>query len=105
MNPTRKPRTHPSLSPARKATARRPAMRALRKRGFTLVEVAISLVLLSLATVGVFSVLKQQIEQHRIADTNATLQKARDALLAYVTANGRLPCPAQPGTRGVESTI
>ncbi|HYB50969.1 MAG TPA: prepilin-type N-terminal cleavage/methylation domain-containing protein [Burkholderiaceae bacterium] len=71
--------------------------------GFTLVEIAISLVLLSLAAVGVFAILEQQIEQHRISDTNATLLKAHDAVLSFVTAYGRLPCPAVVGSNGAES--
>jgi len=72
-------------------------------RGFTLVEIAISLVLLALAAVGVFAVLTQQIEQHRISDTNVTLLKVHDALLSFVTGYGRLPCPAQAGTNGAEA--
>jgi len=81
----------------------RPAGAPLCQRGFTLVEIAISLVLLALAAVGVFAVLEQQIEQHRISDTNATLLKAHDALLSFVTAYGRLPCPAVAGSNGAES--
>ncbi|HYA66943.1 MAG TPA: prepilin-type N-terminal cleavage/methylation domain-containing protein [Burkholderiaceae bacterium] len=76
---------------------------ARRERGFTLVEIAISLVLLALAAVGVFAILEQQIEQHRISDTNATLLKAHDAVLSFVTGYGRLPCPAVAGSNGAES--
>ncbi|SPE22992.1 conserved hypothetical protein [Burkholderiales bacterium] len=76
---------------------------SLRQLGFTLVEIAIGLVILALAAVGVFEVLTQQIEQHRISDTNATLLKAHDALLSFVTAYGRLPCPAQANSNGAEA--
>ena len=91
--------SHPGIE--RGSAARGAAAPA--QRGFTLVEVAISLILLALAAVGVFSVLTQQIEQHRISDTNDTLAKASDALLSFVTANGYLPCPAIAASNGVES--
>jgi len=77
--------------------------RCPRPRGFSLVEVAISLVLLGLAAVGVFAVLKNQIEQHRISETRDILGQSRDALLSYVTGYGRLPCPATAASRGVEA--
>jgi len=80
-----------------------PAARTARSRGFTLVEVAISLVLLGLAATGIFAVLNQQVEQRRIADTNAALASARDALLSFLTTYGRLPCPAQSTTNGLEA--
>jgi hypothetical protein len=38
-----------------------------------------------------------------MAETDAVLAKANDALLAYVTAYGRLPCPAVAGSNGAEA--
>jgi len=78
-----------------------PAIRR-RPRGITLVEVAISLVLLALATGTVVAVLHQQLVQRKMSDTDAVLVQAHDALLAYVTTYGYLPCPATANTQGRE---
>ena len=67
-----------------------------------MVEVAISLVLLALAAGGIVAVLRQQLEQRKIADTAAILASANDALLAFVTTYGYLPCPAIAASNGVE---
>ena len=98
-----RPRCGSNPHEMRHAVRARRARTLVPARGFTLVEIAISLVLLALAAVGVFAILEEQIEQHRISDTNATIQKARDALLAFVTGYGRLPCPAVAGSNGAES--
>jgi type II secretory pathway pseudopilin PulG len=71
--------------------------------GFTLVETAISLVLLALATATVVTVLQQQITQHKMTETDAILASARDALLNFETAYGYLPCPATAATNGQEA--
>lgn len=73
-----------------------------RQRGFTLIEVAVAMLIMGLITVGIVSTLTQQAEQRRIVETRTTLAKARDALLAFVTVNGRLPCPATAATAGAE---
>ncbi len=92
---------HACLTPRREP--RRPAAHPLR--GFTMVEVAISLVLLALAAGGIVAVLRQQIEQRKIADTAAILGSANDALLAFVTTYGYLPCPAISAGNGVEWVV
>jgi len=76
-----------------------------RGRGFTLIEVAISLVLLALASGVIVAVLRQQLEQRKMADTATILDSAHDALLAYVTTYGYLPCPAIAATNGVENAV
>lgn len=70
--------------------------------GFTLIEVSIALVIMALITVGIVSTISQQAEQRRIVETRTTIAKARDALLAFVTVNGRLPCPASATSAGAE---
>jgi prepilin-type N-terminal cleavage/methylation domain-containing protein len=72
-------------------------------RGFTLIEVAISMVILGLVMTGLVVSLVQQLQQRRLLDTRTTLAQANDALLAFVTANGRLPCPATAASNGIES--
>jgi len=46
-----------------------------------------------------------QMDSIAISETQRRLNDARDALLGYAAANGRLPCPAIGGTTGVESPL
>jgi prepilin-type N-terminal cleavage/methylation domain-containing protein len=71
--------------------------------GFTLVEVAISMVILGLVLTGLVVALSQQIQQRHLLDTRTTLQQANEALVSFVVANERLPCPAVAASNGVES--
>jgi prepilin-type N-terminal cleavage/methylation domain-containing protein len=73
-------------------------------RGFTLIEVAISMVILGLVMTGLVLSLSQQLQQRRLLDTRTTLAEANDALIAFVTANARLPCPAVAASNGLEAT-
>lgn len=73
--------------------------------GFTLVEMAIVLLIMGLLLGGGLSVIGAQIDQQRIKDTQKTLDDARDALLGFAIANGRLPCPATAATNGIESPV
>lgn len=84
-------------------TNRRPLRRA--SRGFSLIEIAIGMVIMGLSAAGLIMVLNKQSEQRRLVETRAALHQARDALLAFVAANGRLPCPAVAATAGQESTV
>jgi prepilin-type N-terminal cleavage/methylation domain-containing protein len=72
-------------------------------QGFTLIEVAISMVILGLVLTGLVVALSQQIQQRHLLDTRTTLQEASEALVAFVVANARLPCPAVAGSNGQES--
>ena len=74
-----------------------------RHRGFTLVEIAISLVVLGLVLGGLVVALSQQLQQSYLLNTRTALNQANEALLAYVVANARLPCPAVAGSNGLES--
>lgn len=47
--------------------------------------------------------LSAQQEAAASAETQRRLNDARDALLGFAAANGRLPCPATPGTTGAEA--
>lgn len=62
--------------------------------GFTLTEVAIVLVIVGFLLGGVMMTLSAQMEQRKWNDTQSQLESARDAILGYAIANGRLPCPA-----------
>ena len=82
-----KPITRPSNSP----------------RGFTLVELAVVLVIVSLLAGGLMMSIGAQVDQRSRNETQQTLQDARDALLGYAAshsaADGKpyLPCPDTDG--------
>lgn len=81
----------------------RPGPPLRRQRGISLIEVSIALTIIALSTVGIVAALAQQAEQRRLAETRSTLNLARDALLSFVTVNGRLPCPATSASGGQEA--
>lgn len=74
----------------------------VRYRGFSLVEMAIVLVIVGLALGAGLSVLSGQIEQKKINETQKVLEEARDALIGFAIVNGRLPRPATVLNNGVE---
>lgn len=62
--------------------------------GFTLVELAVALMIIALL-LGMFVVpLGTQMDNQRIAETQRQLELAREAVLGFAVAQGRLPCPA-----------
>lgn len=71
---------------------------SLKTSGFTLVEMAIVLVIVGLLLGGLLMPLSTQIEQRRIGETQKALEEIKEALLGFVIANGRLPCPAPATT-------
>ena len=74
-----------------------------RQRAFSLVEMAVVLAIVGfLITMGMYT-LSAQAEQRAREQTSRTLEQAREALLGYAVANGRLPCPASPTSNGMES--
>lgn len=65
-------------------------------RGFTLVEMAIVLVIVGLLLGGLLMPLSTQIEQRRISETQKAMEEIKEALMGFAIANNRLPCPADP---------
>ncbi len=83
-----------------------PSLAPLRKHGgFSLIELAIVLIIVSLLAGGLMMTLSAQQENSAIAETQRRLTEARDALLGFAAANGRLPCPAAPSTSGTEAPV
>ncbi|MGB5082482.1 MAG: prepilin-type N-terminal cleavage/methylation domain-containing protein [Burkholderiales bacterium] len=79
------------------------AGREARQRGFTLAEVAIVVLIVGLLLGGLLGTYSSQVELSRIAETRRTLETARDALIGFAAANGRLPCPANAASNGAEA--
>ena len=73
-----------------------------RLQGFTLVELAIVLIIFSLLVGSMLITLSAQQDITSIKETEQRLNDIRDALVGYATAQRRLPCPASPGTTGIE---
>ena len=79
------------------------------QRGFTLIEMAIVLVIMTILIGGLAVPLSAQIQARRIAETNKTLEEAREAIIGYAmshksTDDNRpyLPCPDSDGD-GIEN--
>lgn len=75
------------------------------QRGFTLLELAVVTVIIALLTGGALAMVERQMQRTRVADTQARLELARNALLDFLALYGRLPCPATDSSHGVESPL
>lgn len=65
-----------------------------RSKGFTLVELAVALLIVGLLMASALIPLSAQIEVRNVADTRRTVDQVKDAIIGFAQANGRLPCPA-----------
>ncbi|MDP3287501.1 MAG: prepilin-type N-terminal cleavage/methylation domain-containing protein, partial [Methyloversatilis sp.] len=54
-----------------------------RQRGFTLIEIAVVLTIVALLSVGAIAALQLAMLRTRIADTQAALREAREAVVAF----------------------
>jgi type II secretory pathway pseudopilin PulG len=71
--------------------------------GFTLVEIAIVLMIVALFIGALLVPLSAQVTQRRTDETVRALNDISEALIGYAAANGRLPCPASMTSLGQES--
>jgi len=69
-----------------------------RPAGFTLVELAVAMVIIGLLLAAAMIPLSTQVELRSTADTRRTLDQIKEAIIAFAQANGRLPCPARGQT-------
>ena len=83
--------TIPANSDLMVATAKR------SQRGFSLVEIAVVLVIVGLALGTGIAILQSQIKQGQIDASKERAAVIQKALTAYVALNNRMPCPAAPG--------
>lgn len=62
--------------------------------GFSLVEMAIVLMIVGLLLGGLIPTLSAQMETQHISETRRQMNEIREALTGFALINGRLPCPA-----------
>lgn len=74
-------------------------------KGFTLIEMAVVLIIVSLILGGLLMPLSTQMEMRANQDTVKRIEEAKEALIGFSLANGRLPCPASNTSNGVEDPI
>ncbi len=84
----------------RKLLDQRASARA--SRGFTLVEMAMVLVIMGLLLGGGLTLLSTQIEQQKVKGTERQLAEVKEALIGFAMVNARLPCPAISAVNGLE---
>ena len=71
--------------------------------GYSLVELAVVMLIVSLLIGGLLLPISAQQDVRARQDTERILTDARESLLGYAIANGRLPCPASSTSGGIES--
>lgn len=72
-------------------------------RGFSLVELAVVLVIIGFLMVSGILAFNSQVDIRNYEETTRRLNVAAEHVLAFAIANRRLPCPAAPSSTGVES--
>jgi prepilin-type N-terminal cleavage/methylation domain-containing protein len=70
--------------------------------GFTLLELSVVLIILTLLLGSILYPLTTQVQQRKVADAQHMLEETRQALIGYAMINGRLPQPAKSQTDGAE---
>ncbi len=65
--------------------------------GFSFIELAVALFIMTLLLGSILVPLATQVEQRQNAESLRILEEARDALMGHAIANGRLPCPDTNG--------
>ena len=70
--------------------------------GFTLVEMAMVLMIVALLLGGLLPTISSQVEQRQTNETRKQLDEIQQALIGFAVVNGRLPCPASSTSNGVE---
>lgn len=73
-----------------------------RTEGFSLIEMAVVLVIIVLLLGGALIPLSTQLEQRKISETEKALDEIKEALVGFAIANSRLPRPAQSAINGAE---
>jgi len=73
-----------------------------RAAGFTIVELAVTMVVIAILLGSILVPLNTQVESRKYDETQRVLERAREALLGFAAAYGRFPCPASLNSLGAE---
>jgi prepilin-type N-terminal cleavage/methylation domain-containing protein len=76
---------------------------ARRNQGFSLVEIAVVLVIIAILATAIGVPLASQLDQQKTKDTEKQLELIKEAIYGFAMANGRLPCPASATSYGEEA--
>ncbi len=68
-------------------------MKNRASKGFTLIELAVALTIVALVIGGLAVPMSKRLAEQQYIDTQATIDKAMDAVVGYAILNRRLPCP------------
>ena len=68
-----------------------------RASGFSLIEIAVVLVIIAVLISIVAVPFASQVELRRIEETQRQLEAIKEAIYGFAISNGRLPCPATDG--------
>lgn len=70
--------------------------------GFTLIEIAMAVFVITLLLSSILVPLGTQINQRKTSDTQKALNEIKESLIGFALVNGYLPCPAESATNGEE---
>ncbi len=70
--------------------------------GFTLVELAVVLLIVTILLGGLVPTISSQMEQRQMNQTRKQLEEIQQALIGFAIVNERLPCPATTTSNGQE---
>src|SRR5688572_28576710 len=68
--------------------------------GFSLIEMAVVLFVITLLIGSLLVPLGTQVEQRQISETQKALEEIREALLGFAVSKGHLPCPDKTTAAG-----
>ena len=74
------------------------------QRGFTLAELAISMIIIALLIGGLLGPIGRQVDQSNVNATQRQLDDIKESLLGYAVVFRRLPCPDLDGD-GIENRV
>lgn len=77
--------------------------RSRLQSGFTLIELAIVILIIGLVLGGLIVPLASQVQSRKVGEAESAIRDINEALLGFAIANGRLPCPATIATNGAEN--
>ena len=69
-------------------------MKRHRQRGFSILEIAVVIAILGFLAFLIAPILSSTVNYSRLRETRVKLDPVKSAIVAFVAANSRLPCPA-----------